>query len=81
MGLCRRSQIVSIKASDLRKTIGCDLRAITVIISLVGSGKLHGIGIGTIIAMVVVGGIIAVFNHFTKRKADKINRSGGIGDV
>ena len=41
---------------------------ITVIISLVGSGKLHGIGIGTIIAMVVVGRIIAVFNHFTKEE-------------
>ena len=45
---------------------------ITVIISLVGSGKLHGIGIGTIIAMVVVGRIIAVFNHFTKEKLIKL---------
>lgn len=45
---------------------------ITVIISLVDSGKLHGIGIGTIIAMVVVGRIIAVFNHFTKEKLIKL---------
>jgi hypothetical protein len=33
---------------------------------------LHGIGIGTIIAMVVVGRIIAVFNHFTKEKLIKL---------
>lgn len=41
--------------------------ALTVIISLL-SGELHGIGIGTIIAMIAVGRIIAIFNHFTKEK-------------
>ena len=45
--------------------------ALTVIICLI-SGKLYGIGIGTIIAMVVVGRIIAVFNHFTKEKLIKL---------
>lgn len=45
---------------------------ITVIMSLVCSGKLHGIGIGTIIAMIAVGRIIAVFNHFTKEKLIKL---------
>lgn len=32
------------------------------------SGKLYGVGIGTIIAMIAVGRIIATFNHFTKQK-------------
>lgn len=45
---------------------------ITVIISVICSGKLHGIGIGTIIAMIAVGRIIAVFNHFTKSKLMEI---------
>ena len=41
--------------------------ALTVIICLI-SGKLYGIGIGTIIAMIAVGRIIVLFNHFTKEK-------------
>lgn len=41
---------------------------ITVVVCLLCGGKIYGVGIGTIIAMVAVGRIIAVFNHFTKKK-------------
>ena len=40
----------------------------SVIIGLVLKGKLVGIGIGTIIAMIGVGRVIAVFNHFTLKR-------------
>lgn len=45
---------------------------ITIIISLTFSGALHGVGVGTILAVIFVGRIIAVFNHFTKDKLDKV---------
>lgn len=41
---------------------------ITIAISLVCTGRLHGIGIGTVLAVILVGRTIAVFNHFTKEK-------------
>ena len=40
----------------------------TVVVCLLCGGKIYGVGIGTIIAMVAVGRTIAVFNHFTKKK-------------
>jgi uncharacterized membrane protein YczE len=36
---------------------------ITIVISLVCTGRLHGIGIGTVLAVILVGRTIAVFNH------------------
>lgn len=41
---------------------------ITIVISLVCTGRLHGIGIGTVLAVILVGRTIAVFHHFTKEK-------------
>ena len=41
---------------------------ITIVISLVCTWRLHGIGIGTVLAVILVGRAIAVFNHFTKEK-------------
>ena len=41
---------------------------ITIVISLVCTGRLHGIGIGTVLAVILVGRTIAVLNHFTKEK-------------
>lgn len=41
---------------------------ITIIVSLICTGQLHGVGVGTILAVICVGRIIAVFNHFTKEK-------------
>ncbi len=39
---------------------------ITVCLSLIFAGRLIGVGIGTIAAMVGVGRVVAVFNHFCK---------------
>ena len=35
---------------------------------LLFAGKIIGIGIGTVIAVIGVGRVIAVFNHFLKKK-------------
>ena len=45
---------------------------ITITISLIFTGRLHGIGIGTFLAVICVGRFIALFNHFTKEKMTKI---------
>ena len=45
---------------------------ISCIIGLIFAHKLAGIGIGTIIAMVGVGRVIAVFNHFFKAPLRKL---------
>ena len=46
--------------------------SITVTISLLCTGKLHGIGIGTVLAVIAVGRTIAGFNHLTKQKLDRL---------
>ena len=53
----RRFRIVFTEVSDLRRTV-----------LMVCTGRLHGIGIGTVLAVILVGRTIAVFNHFTKEK-------------
>ncbi len=71
--------IVQAIADCIHKSIGftkncvdASCVTITIIISMICSGKLYGIGIGTIIAMIAVGRIIAVFNHFTKDRLMQI---------
>ena len=67
--------IVQAIADECHKSVGfikncVDVTCVatTIISSLAFSGKLYGVGIGTIIAMIAVGRIIAAFNHFTKQK-------------
>lgn len=38
--------------------------SITICVGLLSSGKLIGIGLGTVLAVIGVGRVIAVFNHF-----------------
>ena len=45
---------------------------ISLAIGLVGAGRPVGIGIGTVIAMVCTGRVIAAFNHFAKKKIEEI---------
>lgn len=45
---------------------------ISLAIGFVGTGRPVGIGIGTVIAMVCTGRVIAAFNHFTKKKIEEI---------
>ncbi len=46
--------------------IGC--ACVTTIISLVFAGKLIGVGIGTVAAMLGVGRVVALFNHLVMKK-------------
>lgn len=50
--------------------------AITATISLLCTGHIVGIGIGTILAMIGVGRTIAVFNHFTYAKLQTLAVAG-----
>lgn len=45
---------------------------ITLTVSLVFAGKLVGVGIGTVLAVIGVGRVIAVFNHFCMEKMDNL---------
>ena len=45
---------------------------ISLAIGFVGAGRPVGIGIGTVIAMVCTGRVIAAFNHFAKKKIEEI---------
>lgn len=47
---------------------------VTVIISLIFTGQLHGVGIGTVLAVIGVGRTIALFNHLAR--ADMIKLAG-----
>lgn len=67
--------IVQAIADECHKSVGfikncVDVTCVitTVVSSLAFSGKLYGVGIGTVIAMIAVGRIIATFNHFTRKK-------------
>lgn len=48
---------------------------LTVCIGLICRGHLIGIGIGTVLSMIGVGRVIAVFNHFTR---DKLVKAAGV---
>ena len=43
---------------------------ISIIIGMLGAGHIVGIGIGTVVAMICTGRVIAVFNHFLKKKIE-----------
>lgn len=47
--------------------------AITCIVSFLTVGSLVGFGIGTVAAMILVGRIIAIFNHFFKGRMEKVS--------
>lgn len=71
--------IVQAIADTIHKSVGftknCfDLTniTITICISLIFTGHLVGIGVGTVLAMIGVGRTIAVFNHFTYAKMKEL---------
>ena len=43
---------------------------ISIVIGMIGAGHIVGIGIGTVVAMICTGRVIAVFNHFLKKKSE-----------
>ena len=50
--------------------------SITITVGLVFAGKLVGIGLGTVLAVIGVGRVIAVFNHLYMERMDEL---AGIG--
>lgn len=65
--------IVQAIADTIHKSVGFTKNCfdlfnvlLTITVSLVFSGRLHGVGIGTLLAVIGVGRVIAFFNHFTK---------------
>ena len=50
--------------------------SVTITVGLVFAGKLVGIGLGTVLAVIGVGRVIAVFNHFYMERMDEL---AGIG--
>ena len=71
--------IVQAIADTIRKPVGftkncfdlCNI-CITITVGLVCQGHLIGIGLGTVVAVIGVGRVIAVFNHCLKRKMDEL---------
>lgn len=65
--------IVQAIADTIHKSVGftkncfdlCNV-LLTITVSLGFTGKLHGVGVGTLLAVIGVGRVIAFFNHFTK---------------
>ena len=45
---------------------------ITITVGLVCQGHLIGIGLGTVVAVIGVGRVIAIFNHGIKKKMDEL---------
>ena len=52
--------------------MGSRLLVLALAIGMIGAGRPVGIGIGTVIAMVCTGRVIAAFNHFAKKKIEEI---------
>lgn len=46
--------------------------SITICVGLIVAGRLIGVGLGTVLAVIGVGRVIAVFNHFFKEKTDRL---------
>ena len=65
--------IVQAIADTIGKSVGftkncfdlCNI-TITIVISMVFAGRLTGVGVGTVVAVIGVGRVIAVFNHFAQ---------------
>lgn len=55
----------SVSSPDSNRN-GCCHVLLSITVSLIFSGRLHGVGIGTLLAVIGAGRVIALFNHFTK---------------
>lgn len=50
-----------------KNVLDCSCVGISVLIGILARGRLIGIGIGTIVAMIAVGRVVALFNHFFEK--------------
>ena len=63
------------KVSTVKNILDAVCVVITISISFIFARKLIGVGIGTILAVIFVGRVVAVFNHFFK---DKLLKASGL---
>ncbi|MDE5747084.1 MAG: hypothetical protein K2I21_05855 [Acetatifactor sp.] len=61
------------KVSTVKNMLDAFCVLITVVISMIFAGKLIGIGVGTILAVIFVGRAVAVFNYFCKDTVSKLS--------
>lgn len=61
------------KVSTVKNCLDATCVLITIIISFVFAGTIIGIGLGTILAVIGVGRVVAVFNYFWKEKLLEIS--------
>lgn len=61
------------KVSTVKNMLDAFCVLITVVISMIFAGKLIGIGVGTILAVIFVGRAVAVYNYFCKDKVSKLS--------
>ena len=54
------------KVSTVKNILDATCVVITIVLSLVFAGEIVGIGLGTIVAVIGVGRVVAVYNHFFK---------------
>ena len=59
-------------ADTVHKSVGFFNICITITVGLVCQGHLIGIGLGTVVAVIGVGRVIAIFNHGFKKKMDEL---------
>ncbi|MBQ8822953.1 MAG: hypothetical protein IJZ82_09945 [Lachnospiraceae bacterium] len=62
------------KVSTVKNVLDATCVVITIIISLIFAGEIVGIGLGTIMAVIGVGRVVAIYNHFFKET--QLKRSG-----
>lgn len=65
------------KISTVKNVLDTVCAVSTVVLGLVFAGKIIGIGIGTVLAVILVGRVVAVGNHFLK---EKIVRYSGLDE-
>ncbi|MDY2911617.1 MAG: hypothetical protein SOT58_06140, partial [Agathobacter sp.] len=58
--------------------LDCSCVAISVVIGLVARGRLIGIGVGTIIAMIAVGRVVALFNRCCETRIRELAGTTGV---
>ncbi|MCI6537293.1 MAG: hypothetical protein BHW44_00695 [Roseburia sp. 40_7] len=78
-GLAQTIGLVFGKGMGFGKNIlDCSCVAISVVIGLVARGRLIGIGVGTIIAMIAVGRVVALFNRCCETRIRELAGTTGV---
>lgn len=66
------------KVSTMKNILDAVCVLITIVISMAFTGKIVGVGVGTVFAVIFVGRVVAVFNRFFKKGIEKLSGLQGI---